>query len=65
MTCQICETIERDLKDVARELEKRKAAQTGSFIGENADLDLEIRALTSAKADIEARYSKHRKSTSH
>jgi hypothetical protein len=66
MSCQICEIHERDLKDVARELEKRRIAQTSVLAGTRGeDLALEIRALASAKAEIEAKYSKHRKSGAH
>jgi hypothetical protein len=65
MSCHICETIERDLQDVARELTKRRNAQARDLAVRRSHLDLEIRALSSAKADIEARYSKHRKSTPH
>ncbi len=65
MTCHLCETIERDLQDVTRELMKRTIAQARASAIERSNLDLEIRALSSAKADIEARYSKHRKSTPH
>jgi hypothetical protein len=57
MACPICEIYERDLKDVFRELEKRRTAQSA------ADMDLEIRALASAKAEIEDKYSKHQTSS--
>lgn len=66
MSCQICELHERDLKDVARELDKRRIAQTSVMGGmRQNDLALEIRALASAKAEIEAKYAKHRKSEAH
>ena len=61
MTCHICETIERDLNDVARTLDRRTAAIFLSPTG-NGDIDIEIRALSATKAEIEARYAKHRKS---
>jgi len=54
MACPACDNYERDLKDVARALEQRRNARGQS------DVDLEIRALASAKAEIEAKYSKHR-----
>lgn len=65
MTCHICETIERDLKDVVRALQMRTAAQVSAPPTNLAALDLEIRALTSSKTEIEAKYWKHRKSISH
>ena len=65
MACHICEVIERDLEDVARALESRKAAKTRAPADGESDLDLEIRALASAKAQIEARYSKHREAGLH
>ena len=66
MTCHICDVIERDLNDVARQLERRKAAQMAAIRANDPDeVALEIRALASAKAQIETRYSQHRKSVSH
>jgi Polymer-forming cytoskeletal len=60
MTCHVCEIYERDLRDVSRELEKRRTAQTSALSGARRDdMDLEIRALASARAEIEARRSKH------
>lgn len=66
MTCQICEIHERDLQDLSRELGKRRIAQSSAFAGKDRDdLALEIRAIAAAKADIEAKYSKHKNSVSH
>lgn len=66
MTCQICEIHERDLQDLSRELRKRRIVQTSAFAGKDwDDLALEISAISAAKADIEAKYSKHRNSASH
>ncbi len=65
MNCHICEGIERDLDDVVRALQMRTAAQVTASPASMAALDLEIRALTSAKTEIEAKYWKHRKSVSH
>jgi len=65
MGCTVCELIERDLQDVARALERRKATKARELASSESDLELEIRALASAKAQIEARYSKHRLSGAH
>lgn len=65
MSCHICETIQRDLQDVLRVLEKRTADQMTAAPDRMAALDLELRALTATKAEIESKYWKHRKSTSH
>lgn len=65
VACHVCEVLERDLQDVARALERRKAAKMRAPTGGETDLDLELRALASAKAQIEARYSKHRESVLH
>jgi hypothetical protein len=54
MTCPVCQTYQRDLNDIAREVQTRRSTPA------RIDLDLEIRALASAKAQIEAKYSKHR-----
>jgi hypothetical protein len=62
MTCHICEMIERDLNDVVRALGRRTQGQFAASRATMADLDLEIRALSATKAEIEARYWKHRKS---
>jgi hypothetical protein len=45
--CETCETIEWDLQDVARELMKRRNAQTSALALRTPHLDLEIRALIS------------------
>ena len=65
MACPVCELIERDLQDVGRALEGRKAARIHAPTGTETELELEIRALDSAKAQIESRYSKHRLSAAH
>ena len=65
MICHICEVIKRDLLDVDRALEQRKAAQASPFIDSKHLLELEIQALASARAQIEARYSQHKRSASH
>jgi len=54
--------MERDLNDVTRALGRRTQAQVAALQATTGDLDLEIRALSAAKAEIEARYWKHRKS---
>jgi hypothetical protein len=60
MACPVCEAIERDLSDVARALARRKADKLSA--SQATDLDLEIRALVSAKAQIEAQFLKHQMS---
>lgn len=62
MTCHICQTIERDLNDVVRTLRKRIKAQANACQATLPVLDLEIQALSKAKADIEVRYLKHQTS---
>jgi len=62
MTCDICKTFERDLNDVVRTLRRRVVAQTDACPATLMDSELEIRALSKAKAEIEERYSKHQKS---
>ena len=64
MGCHVCDVIELDLQDITRALERRKAQKHPSVRGET-DGDLEIRALALAKAQIEAKYSKHRESVPH
>jgi predicted nucleic acid-binding Zn-ribbon protein len=54
MTCPICTTIERDLNDVVRTLRKRMLAQTDACPAMMMDLEMEIRALSKAKIEIEA-----------
>lgn len=65
MACPVCENIERDLQDVCRQLQAKKAAQRRPFIVNRDQLDLEVRALSSAVAQIESRYSQHRTSETH
>jgi hypothetical protein len=65
MACPVCEVIKRDLSDVARALERRKADKLSIRTGQATDLDLQIRALMSAKTQIEAQYLKHQKSCLH
>jgi hypothetical protein len=65
MACPVCKVIERDLNDVARALEHRKADKLFNRTREATDLDLQICALISAKTQIEAQYLKHQKSCLH
>lgn len=60
ITCEVCEIHKRDRSDVSRKL----AAIQGSRVSLGApgqDLELEINALATALAEIDARYMKHRK----
>ena len=60
MACYICEMLERDLRDVSRALDDRHAKHTLDQHSNKSDFEVEIRALMSAKAEIEAKYSKHK-----
>jgi len=62
MNCYICKTIERDLNDLVRTLRKRIAARVEACPASVGSLELEIQALSKAKAEIEAKYLRHQTS---
>jgi len=64
MRCHICQIHERDLHDLTRKMDELMVLTTCPR-ADRQHIELEMRALASAKADINAKLLKHKQSLAH
>ena len=66
MECIVCKNLERDVKDIERRIAERLIDQQRvGTVALKQNIGLELGALAASKSEIEGKYLKHRKSSSH